>query len=299
MLRGAGQDVIVIGVEFDSRAGRVERQGGGSPGGARLRALREQAGRTQLWVELEAELGTGYLQRVESGRVAQPVRPTVERVLEALGARYGERREVLELFGYTVSTPLPSDDDVAWAIEVSRRELHDVAFPAYVLDCAHNLIAWNRYVPPLFGINARDPTMGGLARRSLLAPWFEPRSSLARAVAEPEAFLPALVRALRYEMQQFGGEAWYAEVLARLHELPPFREAWAQVEQEPPPASAARALVPVRLIVPPAGKLQFHLSSERFTRDARFRMIYYFPADPATMRWCAALAGDARASPPD
>jgi transcriptional regulator with XRE-family HTH domain len=298
MLRSTGQDVIVIGVEFDSRAGRVERQGGGSPGGARLRALREQAGRTQLWVELEAELGTGYLQRVESGRVAQPERPTAERVLAALGARYGERREVLELFGYTVTTPLPTDHDIAWAIEVSHHELHDVAFPAYVLDCAHRLIAWNRFVPPLFGINARDPTMGGLARRSLLAPWFEPRSPLARTLAEPEAFLPALVRALRYEMQQFGGEPWYTEVMARLHELPPFHDAWARVEQEPPPASAARALVPVRLVVPRVGTLLFRLSSERFTRDARFRMIYYFPADPATMRWCVALASDAQARPP-
>src|SRR5712692_4805301 len=41
----------------------------GTPGGAKLRALREGAGRTQLWVEVEAGLGTGYLQRVESGRV--------------------------------------------------------------------------------------------------------------------------------------------------------------------------------------------------------------------------------------
>jgi transcriptional regulator with XRE-family HTH domain len=62
-------------------------QGVGTPGGAKLRALRERRGKTQLWVEFEAELGTGYLQRVESGKVAQPERPTLERVLNALGAR--------------------------------------------------------------------------------------------------------------------------------------------------------------------------------------------------------------------
>ena len=56
--------------------GRRGRGTAGTPGGERLRALREAAGRTQLWVELEAELGTGYLQRVESGKVAQPVRAT-------------------------------------------------------------------------------------------------------------------------------------------------------------------------------------------------------------------------------
>ena len=69
----------------------------GTPGGAKLRALREGAGRTQLWVEAEAGLGTGYLQRVESGRVTQPERATLERILLSLEARYSERREVLEL----------------------------------------------------------------------------------------------------------------------------------------------------------------------------------------------------------
>src|SRR4051794_31743201 len=83
------------------------------PGGARLRALREQAGKAQLWVEAEAELGTGYLQRVESGKVAQPGHATLERILAALGARYGERREVLELFGYAVATPPPTEEEVA------------------------------------------------------------------------------------------------------------------------------------------------------------------------------------------
>src|SRR5438105_8321364 len=60
MLVGAGRDVIVIGVEVGRRPGQMGARGAGTPGGARLRALREQAGKAQLWVEAEAELGTGY-----------------------------------------------------------------------------------------------------------------------------------------------------------------------------------------------------------------------------------------------
>src|SRR5215216_5147448 len=101
-------------------AGQMRTPRSKTSGGARLRALREQVGRTQLWVELEAELGSGYLQRVESGKVAQPERATLERVLTALEARYGERREVLDLFGYTVVIPPPTDADIAWACEVCR-----------------------------------------------------------------------------------------------------------------------------------------------------------------------------------
>jgi transcriptional regulator with XRE-family HTH domain len=261
-----------------------------TPGGARLRALREAAGRTQLWVEAEAELGTGYLQRLESGRVAQPERPTLGRILDALGARYGERREVLTLFGYSVATPPPTDEELAWARAACHRELHEVPFPAYVLDCTHRLVAWNRYFPRLLGVGPDDPLLGRLAGRSLLAPWFDPASPLAALVAEPEVFLPALIRALRFEMQQFRTEAWYAAVLAEFEELPRFRHYWALVEREPAPASAARALVPVRLAVPGTGLLQFRLAAETFLRDARFRMIYYFPSDLATMRQCAAWA---------
>jgi transcriptional regulator with XRE-family HTH domain len=281
----------VIVIEVETRRGRraAERREV-SPGGAALRALRERAGRTQLWVEAEADLGTGYLQRLECGRVTQPVRATVERILAALGARYSERREVLELFGYTVTTPLPDEEEIIWATVTARRELHDAAFPVYLLDCAHRLIAWNRFVPALFGLAASEEGIGRLARRSLPSLWFDPASPLAALVAEPAAFLPALVRAFRYEMQLFRAETWYPPLFAELWALPLFRRAWTLVEREPATAGAARALVPVRLAVPGAGTLQFRLSSEHFTRDTRFRLVNFFPADPATMRWCAGLA---------
>lgn len=262
----------------------------GTPGGRRLRALREQAGKTQLWVETEADLGTGYLQRIESGRVAQPERATLERILTALGARYSERREVMELFGYTVPTPLPDEDDIAWACAVSHDELHGVPFPAYVIDCQTRLLAWNRYVPYLFGLAQRDPQLTGLAGRPLAVAWFDPASPLAPLVAEPDAFLPALIRALRAETEFVRGEPWYAAMLTDLMTLPRFRHYWDRVEREQQPASAARALVPVHLIVPGAGPLAFRLASEHFTRDARFRFVYYFPANLATMRQCEAWA---------
>jgi hypothetical protein len=219
------------------------------------------------------------------------VRATLERILAALGARHSERREVLALFGYAVATSPPTEEEIAWARTVCRRELHEVAFPAYVADCTHHLVAWNRYVPRLFGVASDDPTLGGLARLTLPAAWFDPRSALAPLVAEPEVLLPALIRAFRFEMQLFRAERWHAALLAGLLEdLPLFRHYWEVAEPAPAPASAARALVPVRLRVPGAGMLQFRLSAEPFARDARFRLIYYFPDDPATMQQCITWA---------
>jgi hypothetical protein len=240
-------------------------------------------------VEAEADLGTGYLQRVESGRVAQPGRSTVERILGALGARYGERRDVLELFGYSVATPLPTPEEIAWARESCQHELHDVPFPAYVLDCFTRLIAWNRFVPCLLG--GRPSALDRLIGRSLLSSWFDPASLFGALLVEPEVFLPALVRALRYEIEQYRNEPWVVEMLAQLQaELPRFRQYWEHAVSTPPPISAARILVPLRLAVPGVGRLQFRLVSEPFVRDTRFRLIYYLPADPDTMRQCASWA---------
>jgi transcriptional regulator with XRE-family HTH domain len=309
-----------------SKSDAASRSPAGTPGGVRLRALREQVGRAQVWVEAEANLGTGYLQRVEAGRVAQPGRATVERVLEALGARYSERREVLELFGYIVATPLPTDDEIAWARASCGAELHDVPFPAYLLDCLPRLLAWNQFVPRLLGGVGQDADAGragsgigvagvtpsrwpvrqasvprgtgdavlqALVGRSLVELWFDPASPLSALVAEPEAFLPALIRAMRWEMQRFSTEPWLLAMLAEMQAtLPRFRDYWQRAAQEPVPIIAARVLAPVVLAVPGVGRLRFRLVSEPLVRDARFRLIYYVPADPVTMRQCAAWATD-------
>lgn len=276
---------VEVEVEVGSGGGAM-----GTAGGTLLRGLREGRRRSQLWVEAEAELGTGYLQRLEAGRVVQPGRATIERILTALGARYEEWRGVLTAFGYAPSTPLPTPDEHAWAREECRDTLA-VDFPAYVLDCANRLVAWNGFFPRLLGIGPHDPLPGALAGQSLIAPWFDPASPLAPLVAAPDMFLPALIRALRFEMRRFGDEPWYEEhVLRPLLALPLFRHYWAIVEQEGEAPGAGRALVPVLLDLPTHGRLQFRLAAEPFTRDPRFRTIYYFPADAPTMRQCAAWA---------
>jgi transcriptional regulator with XRE-family HTH domain len=143
-----------------------------TPGGNRLRTLREYRGRTQLDVELEAHLGIGYLQRLEAGKVQQPERETLERILAALGARYTERRDILELFGYVVDAPLPTEDDIQWAIAVCQAEIDSAVFPVYLLDCAHRLLSWNLFIPMLF-------KMEGLQNRPAIAP----RVSMLRVVS--------------------------------------------------------------------------------------------------------------------
>ena len=143
------------------------------------------------------------------------------------------------------------------------------------------------------GGQGNEAILERLVGKSMLAPWFDPTSPFGALVAEPGVFLPTLVRALRYEIERFRSEHWLTEMLTEMQAtLPCFREYWMRAEQEPAPISAARVLTPVRLAVPGVGLLQFRLVSEPFVRDARFRLIYFVPADPTTMRRCASWAAN-------
>ena len=217
----------------------------------------------------------------------------LERILTAIGARYSERREVLEQFGYALSTPPPDADETAWARAFCQPELDEAPFPAYALDCLHRLIAWNAAGAASFRTAAHDPTAGSLAGRSILEAWFDTQSPLSRLVAEPDVFLPALIRAFRSEMEPYRAEAWYAPLLQTSAGAAALQtDTGTGSSRKSTPVSSARALVPVRLNVPGMGEMQFRLSAEHLVRDARFRLIYFFPADLPTMQRCADWASE-------
>ncbi len=252
-------------------------------GGAKLRTLRLQAGKTQLFVELEAELGSGYLQRVESGKVLQPEKPTLARILAALQATYMERFAVFELFGYTIDRPLPTETEMNWACSVSSTVLQEIPLPAYLLDCAHRLLAWNPLIPQFLSIAPAELEFIRNSYLSSIDVWFTQFSTLNTIVHEPDTFYPQMIHALEHEMHPFQHEQWCKDLFAHwLHMLPLFRDYWFRRNQTPPPAVAARLLKSLSIKHAQAGLLQFRLAVEPLNPDTRFRIVYYIPADTAT-----------------
>jgi transcriptional regulator with XRE-family HTH domain len=255
-----------------------------TPGGNRLRALREACGRTQLDVELDASLGTGYLQRVESGKVRYPERDTLERILTALDARYSDRRTVLELFGYVVDAPLPTETEIRWATDACHDEINRAAFPVYLLDCAHRLLTWNPLLPKLFRLERIAPGT------SMLKIIYDPGFGVTPLIANGEVFFPAQIRALRHEMSLFGSEPWYGALIEDMCSLPLFEQYWSRAQTAHPYHLAGRPFTPLELLLKDGSRLQFRLLSEPFSQDRRFRVIYYLPADAATIDRCASWA---------
>jgi transcriptional regulator with XRE-family HTH domain len=256
----------------------------GTSGGNRLRALRNYYGKTQLTVELEANLGTGYLQRIETGKVQQPEQDTLERILAALGTQYNERRELLEMFGYLVNAPIPSAAAIKWAVAACQSELDSAVFPAYLLDCAHRLLTWNNLVPKLLDLDhVRQQAQPGHV--SLLKVIFDPVYQFAPRILNQEAFFLAQIRALRYEKQRFHDESWYNTLLQDMLQCPEFERYWT-TSSSTQTLFAARPLTLLQLDSKEVGILQFRLISESFVQDRRFRVIYYLPADAKTIQHC-------------
>lgn len=252
-----------------------------TPGGNRLRALREDAEKTQLEVELDAELGMGYLQRVESGKVRHPERDTLERILAALGAGYTDRRDVLEMFGYIVDSPLPTETEIQWAMALCQAELDSAMFPAYLLDCGHRILAWNRGFPHLFPI---QPVRQSNQHPSMLRVLFDATWGVTARIANPDEFFPASVRALRCEMQLFQQEAWYDAIIQTARTYPMFEYYWQRTR--PIYHFAARPLTLLEMNLADAGLVKFRILAEPFAQDRRFRILYCIPADAATMPIC-------------
>jgi transcriptional regulator with XRE-family HTH domain len=245
-------------------------------GGSRLRALRERCGKSQLEVELDASLGIGYLQRLELGKVHQPERETLERILSALNARFVERSQVMEMFGYMATLTLPDALDTQQAIELFQGEMsHDIV-PAYLLDCSHRLLAWNGFIPKLFGSFEADILIPQLIF-----------GEVAESVLKAELFFSKQVRIIQFERQRYSDGVWYSSFITQMCEYKTFDHYWRREET----AQTKFSVRPVAHLQFDLGRTvgRFRLISETLVHDPRFRTIYYLPADAATMQHCLAL----------
>ncbi|HEX2619248.1 MAG TPA: hypothetical protein VHL11_03845, partial [Phototrophicaceae bacterium] len=194
-----------------------------------------------------------------------------------------------------VATPLPDELEIQQAIAACQPDLNQMVFPAYLLDCGHRLLTWNTFIPKLFSGTLTPSSDHHL---SMLRVLFDPTYPLQAKIANPSVFFPAQIRALRYEMHQFRSEIWYQPLLDELlADCPLFERCWTEaLANHNDYLIAARPLVPVELDVahPDVSHtgsaelpvMRFRLTAEPFAQDRRFRVIYYIPADSATMQQC-------------
>ncbi len=253
-----------------------------SDGGKRLRALRQAAQLSladlaaKLEVDFEKHIDARHINRIETGDIKRPLAETVEAILAGLHASYGERRFVLEAFGYRLPMVLPVVDEIEDVRRLATNELSDATYPILLIDFGHRLLAWNRYAPRLIGLHPDDPvteTYIGVTTFDLV---FDPSLRGRLLVANPEEFWPTWLHLVKSGLYMFREEQWYKEMVDKARLLPGFRDVWDSLPEEPVRLVKSLSIAPLKLDVPRYGTLQFRLSPSDFLLDTRFQYIQVY-----------------------
>ncbi len=258
-------------------------------GGTMLRQLREEQHFSLMDVEQESSGGVGYaqLQRIETGRIARPSSETITTILDTYGASYRVRCEVLEAYGYSPPTPLPSPAEIAAARRQVAQDFAMATFPVYLIDCAQRLQAWNRYMPRLIGCAPEDPALNEFVGRTIFDLAFNPQLKTRFLIDNPDEFLPALIIHLKSELWPFRTEGWYATLLRTISAQPELKALWDRADPAALAALGSHIPVPLRLDVPGAGLLTFSFAGSSLISDPRFLVVHYTPIGAVTLRQCA------------
>ena len=268
-------------------------------GGERLRRLRNRCGLTQQVVADRISFeGEGpdkpAISRIETGYNRSPERATLQRIVDAIWeARFSERREIIDCFGYLVDLPLPSEDDVTWARETCQPLLDQYPFPAYLLDCAEHIRAWNHQC--LRTLGAREDSM--LFRQALENPIFEAfydkKINLSEFLINIEEFRLFNLRIVKQVLTPYAEEEWCAKLVEDARrKYDDFAADWRKVSELETGVFeeiAARPLMTFQWRHPHSKtkRLTFRLATEHLTRDTRFRVYYYLPTDRDTLEFYA------------
>jgi transcriptional regulator with XRE-family HTH domain len=191
--------------------------------GRRIKYFRKRAGLSQL--ELEAELGasSGYISRVESGKV-NPNKETIAKISSVLNLRPTEINYILNL-GYDDV----SEEDIQNAEKTFSTLLNSEKVYAYLLDNKSRIVALSSGFESLARGNGLDPKK--LLNHHVAEVLFDP--DIARGNFSEEEFeqtaIPVVAVLLqeRYFMLQ---EAWWQELIKRLNNLPDFKRIWNKVQ---------------------------------------------------------------------
>ena len=258
-------------------------------GGKRLRELRERAQKRAGDVEYEANLGYNYLQRIESGRVQRPSKETVESILDALDARFTDRVEVLERFGYVTSIPVPTEEEQAWARAACQPVMDALPFPSYLLDMRSYLISWNHYIPAMLDVD--DAQLRDIWKPeylTLFEGFFDPRLRLVDMMENADAFLSHMIGVMRHDFETFYWEEEWCQPFVEqvMQREPEFKRYWDMDVRPNAGEVSGRPLISLCLHSPTSGRVTFRVTVEFMRRDNRFRIIYLIPADAATIEVC-------------
>jgi transcriptional regulator with XRE-family HTH domain len=241
-----------------ARRARVSPQDAGLPevGRRRTPGLRRQE------VAQLAGMSVDYYIRLEQGRGPHPSRQVLSALARALMLSAGERDYLFRMVGQAPPAPARPSRQITPGI----RHLLDAlpTTPAYVVDAAYNVLAWNQLAVHFIGNLAGHPD------RNMIRWTF--RRSPADSIWTDEHFLRftrSTVADLRANYARYPGDPEIERLVTEMLALcPQFAEMWAAHEVE------ARGPMLKRVHHPQAGLLEFECQLLHIAETGQRLIVY-------------------------
>ncbi|MCO5217910.1 MAG: helix-turn-helix transcriptional regulator [Thermomicrobiales bacterium] len=265
-----------------------------------LRALREAAGLSQMDVMLRlsdagVRVDQAHIQKIESGAIKRPTASTLDAILTVgLQVPYRVRSDVLAAFGYQLRWELPTAEEIELELKLDGGEVMCAIWPAYLIDQAQRIWAWNPLFPRLLGGASDDPANEGFIGLTVLDILFNPAVGTHRQIANSGTFVPVIVGWFKTMTRQYWQDPWFHEFMARARTWPGFTEIWDQIPEGPQLLLRTHSTVPVEIQVPGLSKpLLFRPVHVPMSFDPRFAVLHLMPLNAETQTVCAAWAEEA------
>lgn len=252
-------------------------------GGQLLKQLRERAGMSRLELEQQASIGVNNLAKYESGQRTTPRKQTIVKILDALDVGFVDRKEVLEAFGYSTGTSLPTEKEIATAIEIFNAEASNLQQPAFLVDIRGYIFAWNQHIPELLGVNEEHLQFFS-QRLTLYQTLFHERLRLADYIMNHEV-LQAVIQVYKQESVQYRKELWFETLLDKTIKMyPEFSRYWAQSTDTFIQGKTVSSPLLIQWLSPILGRSTFHFSQEKLGKDERFYKVFLLRVDEQVLK---------------
>jgi transcriptional regulator with XRE-family HTH domain len=245
------------------RARLSPRQAGlpdaGSPGRRRTPGLRRQE------VAQLAGMSVDYYIRLEQGRGPHPSRQVLSALARALMLTADERDYLFRLAGLSPPPVAGPSREITPGLRHLLDSMPDV--PAYIVDAAYNVLAWNRLATHFIG------DLSGYEDRNLIR-WTFRREPADVIWSDQDfvAFTRSTVADLRAAYARYPGDAAIDQLVTEMLALSPrFAEMWAEHEVE------VRGPMRKHVNHPQAGPLEFECQVLHIA-DTGQRLIAYCAA---------------------
>jgi len=209
-----------------------------------------------------AGVAVSWLARLEQGRAHSVSAEVLAALSSPLRLDDAERVHLFALAGFR-AVPAAAETAIAPALRVLLDALDPC--PAYLLDRAWNIVAWNEAEADLF------PVLRGLDRPNLLELVFE-NASLAALMADHDEELVRLVSQFRLHRTDWPDDPDLSAMITRLCETSPrFAERWA--------AKDVAAFATTRRVFdhPGAGRLEFDHHRFGALDQTGLQLVVYTP----------------------